>query len=823
MPKQTDKKSFNSIDLVKFIMALFVVAIHLHPFSGKLYGFSYRLYESIVRLAVPFFFLTTGFFLGKKMKSINKYSKTDSNKIKETLYKTLKLYLIFTVIYLPLTLYDYINNNHGVLFDVVNFFRYEIFIGEHFNSWILWYLLSCFYGLLLIFLLYKKLKIKNIIIIIIIIGLSLYLFGFFVDLIMGVNSSSSIIIILQKIISSTFVSGRIFQSVLYLSIGMYLSKAKQFNAKNWMYITFIIFTVLLNAITPDELNKLFILPSSVCVFILCLKIRLKDFKIWPFLRFLSEKLYFYHLWIWSIICFIINDCKIIPIFGMKIYLLCILIIITISTIIYTIKNKKKNAVTDKTFKINLLTIIIGIINLVLVGIIMTYINKLNILPFKYIVLLIICLLLYFIITTGITMLKNKIVKGIAIFLTICLIIITGYAIKYSDNTNHFLNKYFNTLETEYENKYFILVKDDYKELGEFNNKKLGYYINTPEYEKALDELDIFFEKKEYDEIDLLVKSLENNEVDGILIDELLYNFINENKDLNENVNKIDLSNYKKLYTYTIKIEDELIKNSDVSDAYNIYIGGLDFTEKNTDFNMIITINKNTHKILLTSIPRDYYVDIYGKDGKDLLGYAGIWGIGTSVKTIENLFGINIDYYLRIHTTNLVDLVNALGGVEFCSNYSFKTTHALILGSYDDTHDEHLYVRSGCHTYNGIEILTIARERLQVGGDRVRQKNCQDIIINIFKKMISTNTLANYDKILNALGNSYTTNLSKKVVQKLIKDIINNPNVWEFIKQSVDGESSMNYVHFSNYIDHTMNPDMSTVESATKKINEVLGR
>lgn len=471
----------------------------------------------------------------------------------------------------------------------------------------------------------------------------------------------------------------------------------------------------------------------------------------------------------------------------------------------------------KKYLKNKLTIIVGIINLMLISIIIIYVNKLNIIPLKYMLLLIIGLIIYFIITFGVTLCKSKIVKGIGIFLMLTMTIFTGYTIKYSNNTNHFLNKYFSNLETHYENRYYILVNDDYSELGELNNAIIGYYINTPEYEKALNSLDIFFEKKEYNDIEHLVDALENDEVKAILIDETFYNFIRENN------NEIDLNNYKILYEYLLKLKDDSIKNSEELKAYNIYIGGLDFTEKNTDFNMIVTINTNTNKILLTSIPRDYYVDIYGKYGKDLLGYAGIWGIGTSVKTIENLFGIDVDYYLRIHTTNLVDLVDSLGGIEFCSDYSFRTTHALILGSYDDTNAEHLIVQSGCHTYNGIEILTIARERLQVGGDRVRQKNCQDIIINIFKKMISSNTLNNYDKILNTLGKTYTTNISKKVIQTLIKDIIDNPNEWEFVKQSVDGTSSMNYVHFSNYIDHTMDPDMSTVVSATNKINEILDK
>ena len=378
---------------------------------------------------------------------------------------------------------------------------------------------------------------------------------------------------------------------------------------------------------------------------------------------------------------------------------------------------------------------------------------------------------------------------------------------------------FSNLESHYETTYYLYVKDNIDSLDQLHNTKIGYYKNTPNIDNALDYLDFYYESVEYSNLSDVIKAFDKNEIVAFIVEKTMYEMHKEST----NDGKINLDNYKKLEEFKVSIKSDLETNSTADDIYNIYVGGLDFTETNTDFNMIITVNRNTHKILLTSIPRDYYVDIYGKDGKDLLGYAGIWSLGTSVKTVENLFGIDIDYYLRIHTTNLVDLVDALGGVEFCSNYGFTTTHALILGSYDDRYDEHLYVRSGCYEYSGIEILTIARERLQVGGDRVRQKNCQDIIINIFKKMVSSNTFTHYDSILKKLGNTYTTNISRKVVEAVIRDTIDNPSAWTFEKQSVDGESAMDYVHFSDYYDHVMYPDMDTVTEATNRIKEVMGK
>ena len=299
-----------------------------------------------------------------------------------------------------------------------------------------------------------------------------------------------------------------------------------------------------------------------------------------------------------------------------------------------------------------------------------------------------------------------------------------------------------------------------------------------------------------------------------VIEKTLYNYIKENSDILDN-------KYKIIKSFDVSILEEQEEVSSSKDTFNVYIGGLDFTEKYTDFNMIVTVNMKTQEILLTSTPRDYYVEIDGKNGKDLLGYAGVWGVNTSRKTLENLYGIDIDYYVRVNTKSLVKLIDTLGTLEFCSDFSYTTTHATIMGTYDDTLGKKLRVKSGCHQYTGIEILTIARERLAyTDGDRQRQKNCQAIMISIFEKLIEPENLTNYTDILDALSELYTTNISRQLVTDFIKVTIDNPKKWTIITQSVNGTSSIGYVHFSNYKDHVMIPNMDTVEKATKKINEV---
>ena len=240
-----------------------------------------------------------------------------------------------------------------------------------------------------------------------------------------------------------------------------------------------------------------------------------------------------------------------------------------------------------------------------------------------------------------------------------------------------------------------------------------------------------------------------------------------------------------------------------------------------DYNLIATVNTKTKKVVLTSIPRDYYVDVPGYGMKDTLMCMGSLDPEVSKEALEKLFNTKIDYTVSLNTNSLVDVVDAVGRVEFCSDISFRTTHALVLNTYDDSKGRKLYVQKGCDTYNGIEILAIARERNAFPGrDRVRQKNCRQILINIMKKMASTTTLTNYSEIMESLDGLYTTDMNDKVIKKLVRTALENPN-FEIIEQSVDGTDHEGIGHLGTSEAWIMEPDMNTVNAASKKINSVL--
>ena len=283
-------------------------------------------------------------------------------------------------------------------------------------------------------------------------------------------------------------------------------------------------------------------------------------------------------------------------------------------------------------------------------------------------------------------------------------------------------------------------------------------------------------------------------------------------------NEMDASNFKIIYEF--EVEEEFEVNDKAPDTYSIYINGVDFSGTRRDYNLLATINTKTHKVVLTSIPRDYYIDIPAYGAKESLTNLG--GVEPEIpkEALEQLFDTKIDYTLNLYTTTLVKVVDAIGGVDFCSSTNFYTTHDLNIGSYDDT-GEKLYVRKGCYQYNGAEILAIARERLHIPNyERGRQDNCRQILINIVKKLTTMTTLTNYSEILNSFEGLYTTNINQRMIKNLLKAVIEDPN-FEIIEQKVDGRDGQTINHWGNGTIWTLTPYQETVDAAKEEIKEVL--
>ncbi len=440
--------------------------------------------------------------------------------------------------------------------------------------------------------------------------------------------------------------------------------------------------------------------------------------------------------------------------------------------------------------------ILPIITLLIMTIATINVIKLNVLPNKYLILFIIVETLLLLLS-AIQISKNKILKSLGILISIAAILINITGTYYVNNANKFMNKNF-TGDIKYSSIYYVITNRASEEESLDDIENIKYYKYSYNVEKAKELLGEY----NYEEISNIEEAL-NETNTYLLIDEKNYKLIKEDT--------------KKIYEFNIEWSEKRKINK--QETYNIFVGGRDFTRSLMDFNMILTINTKTKTILITSIPRDYYIYVPDYEMNDSLEFMGLLGENVSMHSLENLFDTKIDLYVSLYTEGLVEIVDLLGGIDFCSDKTFTTTHAMVLDTYDDSYGPKLTIYEGCQHLNGIETLTVARERRKIGNDRQRQQNCIKIFKTIMNDSLSMTTLTNYNEMLDKVSNLYQTNIDKKTIQKLIKSLINNK--YQIIEQSVDGTDTMGMIRLGTAKSYIMIPNQSTVDEASQKIKAVL--
>ena len=143
------RMNLNGLDLFKFIMAILVVAIHTRPQDSFSAAWADKTASSITGLAVPFFFLASGYLLARKFKGMY-YEKENRPAVLKSLKRIVKLYLIWTAIYFPVSAYAYYKNGYSIIYSIAVTARRILFRGQFENIQVLWYLLSTVYALIFI-------------------------------------------------------------------------------------------------------------------------------------------------------------------------------------------------------------------------------------------------------------------------------------------------------------------------------------------------------------------------------------------------------------------------------------------------------------------------------------------------------------------------------------------------------------------------------------------------------------------------------------------------------------------------------------------------
>jgi len=273
-----------------------------------------------------------------------------------------------------------------------------------------------------------------------------------------------------------------------------------------------------------------------------------------------------------------------------------------------------------------------------------------------------------------------------------------------------------------------------------------------------------------------------------------------------------------------EVQIQAVKTDVTKKPFIVYLSGMDTRGSGSikdkglsDVNMVIVVNPKTAKILLVSVPRDYYVPLYGDPAKmDKLTHAGNRGIECSMSTLESVFDIKFNYCVKVNFKSVYDIVNALGGVTVVSDYNFKSR-------YSYTKKTYTFVKGENHL-DGDAALAFARERKSFsGGDRQRGKHQQKIISAIVNKAMSPSILnpSKLQSVLNAVTENTKTNMEYKDISKLVKFQLSKMPKWKVDSISVDGTGASRTTYTTpNQKLSVMIPNQSTVDTAKTTINAV---
>ena len=334
-------KKYNSIDLVKIFMAVCVVAIHTEPLYYCSNALANNVFKAVGGVAVPFFFIASGFLMANKFDG-EFSSNRNCAVIKRTLVHIVKLYVIWTAIYLPITIYHFCQQGMSFLHQLVAFAFGFVFVGEQYKSWPLWYLLSTIYALLLILILMKLKASRNGLLTI---GIVFLITNVFVSWYVSYDGTlHTILLLIQKMLSNTIVNGRIFSGAFYIPLGIYLQKKKLPLSISTLMLGIGLFLNVI--IESGTISTILIAITSIGLFELTLNLKLKDNIIYPLLRKMSTVIYFIHMYIWTAYYMIIYHTKT---YGIDSFLVTLMIALLISFVyckimlLFQNKNKPVNS------------------------------------------------------------------------------------------------------------------------------------------------------------------------------------------------------------------------------------------------------------------------------------------------------------------------------------------------------------------------------------------------------------------------------------------------------------------------------------------------
>ena len=475
--------------------------------------------------------------------------------------------------------------------------------------------------------------------------------------------------------------------------------------------------------------------------------------------------------------------------------------------------------------------IISLIMVVAAIIVPIQVYLLNILPTVYLVLISIILisiaLLLFII-------RNFKAKGFGRFLcsVLCFVLCVGFVFGnvYIYKTSQMMKEITNlTTKTANTISVMVLKNSSLESEQDLEGKRVGIMpgLDPEGCQYALDDLEgISFEKVEYDDVFTCADDLYDGKLDAMILNESYFGilhdeerftlFTTETKQIHQSVYYTDRQNVMDVTDDRVDVDAQPFT---VLICGNDSYGTLDETSR-CDVNMLVTINPQTGTILMTSIPRDYYVTLAGDEeyvavgSKDKLTHTGLSGIQTTEATLEEMLNININYTARVNFSSLVNLVDALGGIDVEVGKGLAVDTFYANNTLEGVHE-------GTNHLDGERALAFARERhAYIDGDNQRVINQQIVLKAIINKMTSPSMIVRYGDFVDAIGGAFETDMPSEDIQDFIRFEISHFPKWKFESYSLYGYGSTEYCAQLGGSAYVTIPEPISVECASQKINAV---
>lgn len=495
------------------------------------------------------------------------------------------------------------------------------------------------------------------------------------------------------------------------------------------------------------------------------------------------------------------------------------------------KKKKKNKRPISKF--------MTIFMIISLALLIFQIIKLNLLPAKLIVLvslvmIILCLIVLLIFHYKAKKFLPRILAG---FVALCMCVGLAYGnyfIYKTDDTFDVVTSLADSKATM--TSIVVLKSSSIKKEKDLKGKTIGTILDmdkvaTKRMLKDLDSDNIKYKTKDYSTLDDMMEAFYAGEVDAICLNEkyrdilheseAYFNFQTDSRVVHQNVH----------YTKVEKNDNPSDPVNDISkDAFTVLVSGNDsygtLQDSNTrsDANLLLTVNPKTGTILMTSIPRDYYVELVCPEddpelacpegSSDKLTHSGLMGVKSTEETIEKALGIKINYNVRINFSSVVNLVDALDGIDL----DIKKGEEVDI----------FYVNSqpglsvGKHHVDGETALAFARERhAYLDGDNQRVRNQQKVFKAIFKRIVSPKMITNYGKFMDALAVAFDTNLSGDEISNFVKYELNNMPDWKIESYAIVAEPDYQFCYQSQSYASVVQQNDIMNEVARKKIEAVL--